>query len=61
MFDPDFWEKLEYRLAFYNQILKESKNEENILPENQNKSERRQYEDKLDHFIQLKFFYNIFY
>ncbi len=61
MFNPDFWENLDHRLAFYDQLFAECKKEENSFSENQDKSERLQYEDKLDHFIQLKYFYDVMY
>ncbi|PWI47030.1 hypothetical protein CEE45_13735 [Candidatus Heimdallarchaeota archaeon B3_Heim] len=57
MLNPNFWENMDHRLAFYDKILAECKKEEKIFSENQNKSERLQYEDKLDQFIQLKNFY----
>ena len=61
MLNPDFWENIYLRLAFYDQILAECKKEEKIFSENQNKLERLQYEDKLDQLIQLKYFYDTVY
>jgi hypothetical protein len=61
MFNPDFWRLLDLRVTVYAEFLKQSANEDKYSHENQDKTERQQYEDKLDRLIDIKTFYDKFY
>ena len=61
MFHPDFWRLLDLRVAVYAEFVSESTNEEKNSPNNQDKTERQQYEVRLDQLIHIKNFYHKFY
>ena len=61
MIYQEFWKKLDYQLVIYFQLVEENMKEMTFFSKNQNKSERQQYEDELERFIQLKNFYDIIY
>jgi hypothetical protein len=53
MFDPEFWKFLDQRLTAYSQLVKENVKKVKSTPNNRYRSERQEYEQKLNNFLYL--------